>query len=90
MAQSQLERFTAQHTIVALAPLVGGHATDIKIDGHTVYWLDDGSVSKVDLDGGAVTVIASHVGGITGFPGLTLDANRVYWTDGCGVLAAPK
>lgn len=88
-SQGNLVRFTAQHTSVALAP-IAGNVRDVKIDGHTVYWVDDGSVSKVDLDGGAVTVIASHTGRIDGAPGLALDASRVYWTDGCGVLAAPK
>ena len=73
----------------------------IVIDADRVFWFDynaslgnsGGAIRSVAKTGGAVTVIASGLGGVNAF---TVDGNNVYWTefniaDGNGtVKQAPK
>ncbi len=89
-AHGNLERLDPDHTITTIAH-VTGIARDIQIDGNTVYWVDDASLDKVALDGGAVTVIATSVNApVPLLRGLAVDATRVYWTGECGLMTAPK
>ena len=86
-----LWRRDPDHSTWAIAPITGV-ARDIHIDGDTVYWIDDGTVAKVDLHGGPMTVIArtKDISTTLTLLGLAVDATRVYWTTGCGIDAAAE
>ncbi|APR84845.1 Putative serine/threonine-protein kinase pknH [Minicystis rosea] len=63
----------------------------IAVDDTSVYWAnrDDGTINKVPLAGGSVTVVAA--GQATPIK-IALDASHVYWAnyDGDAIMKAPK
>ncbi len=72
---------------VALAPATNPNG--LAVDGANVYWGESstGALMSVPIDGGAPAAWAAGLGTPVA---IALDATRIYWTTGAGVLELPK
>jgi hypothetical protein len=82
------------HSPIQAVPIDGGTPTTLAFstcgsgavatDGVDVFFTDCGSLMKVPTTGGTVVTMALEASS-SGFGGVTLDANNVYWVSaGCG------
>lgn len=73
-------------TTLATGVSVGlGDQHCVATDGTWVYWIESGSMKKVSVNGGAVTILQSSGGTI-----LEIDATYIYWTDGFSIKKMDK
>jgi hypothetical protein len=71
---------------VVIANSPAAHARDLRTDGTTLYWIDDGGIRSVPLAGGAVRTLYADA-----FVGrISLDQNFVYFGEEYLVMRIPK
>jgi len=62
-----------------------GPGGNIAIDSHSVYWVADGTVMKVPLEGGEATPLASAASSMF-LSGIAVDGANVYWSSADRIL----